>query len=87
MTRSRILMIGLALAAAAALPLAISAQDVRPLGPDIYRIAVSADGGIAWRLNTANGTVSTCRAPIDPAGRAAPRCSPWGADMVPYPKR
>ena len=77
---------GLAVGMAVAIPFGISAQDFRALGPGFYTIAVGQDGTFAWRVNTANGTVSVCRAAIEPAA-ASPACSPWSSTILKLPKR
>jgi hypothetical protein len=82
MRRPYIFAAGLAAGFALALPFGLVAQDVRPLGPGSYDLVVGPDAAFAWRVNTVNGTVSTCAAPDDPAGKIAPRCSPWGADIL-----
>lgn len=87
MTRLGIFLIGAAVGVAAVLPFGLVAQDIRALGPGSYAIVVGDSAAFAWRLNTVNGTVSVCAVPDDPAGRVAPRCTPWGADIVPNPKR
>lgn len=87
MTKPLIFLIGLAAGAAAVLPFGLVAQDVRALGPGSYEIALGDNTAFAWRLNTVNGTVSVCAAPEEPAGKIAPKCSPWGADFVPNRRR
>jgi hypothetical protein len=87
MTRLQIFLAGLAVGLAVALPFGLVAQDVRALGPGGYEIAVGESAAFAWRVNTVNGTVSVCAAPNDPAGKTAPRCSPWGADILANPNR
>ncbi|NKB55444.1 MAG: hypothetical protein GKS00_03815 [Alphaproteobacteria bacterium] len=87
MTKPLLLLVGLAAGAALALPFGLVAQDVRPLGPGTYKIAVGESAAFAWRINTANGTVSVCAAPDDPASNTAPLCSPWGAGIISNPKR
>lgn len=86
MRRPYIFIAGLAVGFALALPFGLVAQDVRPLGPGSYAITVGESAAFAWRLNTVNGTVSVCAAPDDSAGKTAPRCSPWGADIVATPR-
>jgi hypothetical protein len=87
MTKFPTFLIGLAIGGAIALPFGLEAQDVRPLGPGTYNLVVGESADFAWRVNTVNGTVSVCAAPTDPAGKTAPRCSPWGADILTGPKR
>ncbi len=87
MTKLSILLVGLAIGAAFTLPFGLVAQDIRALGPGSYDLVVGESANFAWRVNTVNGTVSVCAAPDDPAGRTAPRCSPWGADILSNPKR
>lgn len=87
MTKPVLFLIGLAVGAALALPFGLVAQDVRPLGPGSYAIALGETTGAAWRINTVNGTVSLCAAPDNPAGEVAPRCTPWGADILANPSR
>jgi hypothetical protein len=82
MRRTYIFLAGLAAGFAVALPFGLVAQDVRPLGPGSYNLVVGESAAFAWRVNTVNGTVSVCAAPDDPAGKTAPRCSPWGADIL-----
>ncbi len=87
MKKVSVFLLGLASGAAIVLPFGLVAQDIRPLGPGTYNLVVGESADFAWRINTANGTVSICTAPNDPAGKAAPHCSPWGADFVANPKR
>lgn len=86
MKRPYLFLAGLAAAFAFALPFGLVAQDVRPLGPGSYNIIIGENAQFAWRVNTVNGTVSTCAAPSDHAGKVAPRCSPWGADILANPR-
>lgn len=87
MRRPYIFLAGLAAGFVLALPFGLVAQDVRPLGPGSYDIIIGENAQFAWRINTVNGTVSTCAAPSEPAGRTAPRCSPWGADIIANPRQ
>ena len=86
MKRPYLFLASLAAGFAFALPSGLVAQDVRPLGPGSYNIIIGENAQFAWRVNTVNGTVSTCVAPSDPAGKVAPRCSPWGAGILANPR-
>jgi hypothetical protein len=48
-----------------------------------YFIAASANPGTAWRVNSATGEVSVCRAAAPDSLRGSPLCSPWGPNPVP----
>ena len=85
MNKTLLLLIGLGAGVALALPLGLSAQDSKTLGPGLYEIAVGEGGTFAWRINTANGTTSYCAAPSDPATQA-PTCSQWSTGIIKDPR-
>ena len=82
MKKTYVFLAGLAAGLSLALPFGLVAQDVRPLRPGSYALTLGESAAFAWRINTVNGTVSVCAAPDDPADKTAPRCSPWGADIL-----
>lgn len=77
MTKIQAIIIGIAIAA---VPIALSAQDVQSQRTGSYAIITSGPNPTtAWRINTTSGTVSVCFV----AGQdSPPRCTPWSENYI-----